>query len=485
MTEVYVDYDNALYVRVSAEPSIMMELSEYFEFFVPGYKFIPSYKNKVWDGKIRLFHKMTGRIYGGLLNHILKFCQERNYSVDVHDRLLPETDLSKDIGYMLAKQFNTPYTPRDYQNNAVCQALYADRGLYVSPTASGKSFIIYLIARHYVQNLKKKVLIIVPTTSLVSQMDGDFTDYNNGTPLDTHKIMAGVDKDINADYTITTWQSIYKLPAPWYEKFDVVVGDEAHLFKAKSLTKIMEKTSHIKYRHGFTGTLDDTLTHKLVLEGIFGPKMQVTKTETLIKDKTLARFNIKALVLGYTDEECKNNKKNAYPEEIDFLVKCEKRNKYICNLAEKISGNTLILYQFVEKHGRILHDMLGDCGKTIHFVHGGTSADERERIRKDVEKSDDNIIIASYGTFSTGINIKRLDNINFASPSKSNIRNLQSIGRVLRKSSDDNMATLYDIVDDLKWKTHENFAIKHFMIRFETYSKEGFDLRIYNINLKD
>jgi len=480
--QVAIEKLNELNVRVEADAGIKMELSEYFTFEVPGAKFMPSVRNKYWDGKIRLFNAMTGTVYAGLVPYIHKFCKPRNYEVtyinDVHDL----QEVNDDAGYQLAKEYNAAFTPRDYQNNAVVHALRHNRGLLLSPTASGKSFIIYLLTRYHIQE-GRRVLIIVPTTSLVSQMASDFVEYNNGEQLDIHQIRGGVDKNVDAEITVTTWQSIYKLKKDWFEKFDVVVGDEAHLFKAKSLTKIMEKTQHIKYRYGFTGTLDGTETNKLVLEGLFGAVYEVTKTAKLIEEKTLADFNIKAITLGYPEHIKKQNKGTDYQEEIDWIVRNEARNKFIRNLAHSLKGNTLILFQFVEKHGKVLHPMLESDSHQVHFVHGGISADDREEIRHITEQTDNNIILASYGTFSTGINIKKLDNIVFASPSKSKIRNLQSIGRVLRKGNGKEKATLYDIVDDLQYKSYQNFAVKHFLERVNIYTDEGFEFKIYNIDI--
>jgi len=483
MSDVTIEKIDNLYIKVNAEPSIKMEISEYFEFYVPGYKFMPAYKNRMWDGKIRLFNSMTGLVYAGLQNYILKFCNDRNYDVEVISEVYKKASVNEDAGMQLALEYDTPFAPRDYQNDAVVHALQYNRGLFLSPTASGKSFIIYLLSRYHVEN-KRKVLIIVPTISLVSQMASDFDDYNKNRSLDIHKITAGVDKNVEADYTITTWQSIHKLKKDWFARFDVIVGDEAHLFKSKSLTKILEKTSHIEYRYGFTGTLDESLTHKLVLEGLFGAVYQVTETKKLIDEKTLADFDIKALVLSYPQETRQLNKNKTYQEEIDWIIRNEARNKFIRNLAWSLNGNTLILFQYVEKHGKVLAPLLETEGKALHFIHGGVDAEAREVVRKIAESSSDNIILASYGTFSTGVNIKRLDNIIFSSPSKSRIRNLQSIGRVLRKGNGKEKATLYDIVDDLQHKNFENFAIRHFKERVKIYSDEQFDFRIYNIDIK-
>lgn len=398
MTDASIEYLNEIHVRVVAEPSIKMELSDHFTFEVPGARFMPAVKNKIWDGKIRLFNSMTGIVYAGLVSHIVKFCEDRQYSVKIDPNLVPSTDYFPNAGFDLAKDFNAPFPPRDYQNDAVARAIRANRGLFLSPTASGKSFIIYLIARHYVQNESKRVLIIVPTKSLVTQMKSDFIEYNRMGELDIHSIMGGVDKNVTADYTVTTWQSIVKMPQEWYQKFDVVVGDEAHLFKAKSLTSIMEKTPHIKHRFGFTGTLDDSLTNKLVLEGLFGPVSKVTETKKLIKDKTLADFDIKAIVLKYQDEVRKANKGKTYQEEIDWIVTNEARNKFIRNLAWSLPGNTLILFQYVDKHGKVLYPMLHPhMEKKIHFVHGGIDAEERENIRRQVDKPNEEKMVLWFG----------------------------------------------------------------------------------------
>lgn len=481
--QVYIEKIDEVYIKIKAEASTKMELSEHFTFLVPGYKFMPAYRNKVWDGKIRIFNAFTGLVYAGLLSHVIKFCEERKYDIKLDDKLLEYTKYPEDFGYQLAKNFNSTYVPRDYQNAAVVTALTENRRLFLSPTASGKSFIIYLIARYHAEMHRRKVLIIVPTVMLVKQMTGDFKDYNAGKELDIHQIQAGADKNVHADYTISTWQSLYKMPADFFEKFDVVFVDEAHLAKAKSITKIMEKMPGTKYRYGFTGTLDDTLTHRLVLTGLFGPVKQVIKTKQLIDNKTLSDFQIKAITLGYSDESKKVVSKLDYQAEIDWIVKNHKRNKYICNLAKHLSGNTLILFQYVEKHGKVLEEMLKE--ENLHFIHGGIHADTREEVRQNAEKSTNNIILASFGTFSTGVNIKNLDNIIFASPSKSKIRNLQSIGRVLRKLDSKKIATLYDIVDDLQWKSKQNFAVKHFMERLSIYSSEKFNYKIYNVDLED
>ena len=356
----------------------------------------------------------------------------------------------------------------------------------LSPTASGKSLIIYLLAAY----LNKKTLIVVPTISLVQQMAGDFKSY--GYQGDPHMITAGVEKETDNPITISTWQSIHKMPKKWFEQFDVVIGDEAHLFKSKSLTSIMTKLVGTPYRFGFTGTLDGTLTHRLVLEGLFGSVEKVTTTDELIKKGTLSEFNVKCIELQYPDEVKKLHSKDKYQDEVDFLVRNESRNRFLRNLALSLNGNTLMLYQFVEKHGKPLYQEIEstirnsvDKDRKIFFVSGEVDGNAREEIRHIVENESNAIIVASFGTFSTGVNIKKLHNIVFCSPSKSRIRVLQSIGRGLRTAEEKQVCTLFDIADNMQWRTKKNYTLQHFAERIKMYNEEKFKYKLYKVALKN
>ena len=245
----------------------------------------------------------------------------------------------------------------------------------------------------------------------------------------------------------------------------------------------MDKLHHAKYRYGFTGTLDGTQTHKWVLEGLFGPSYKVTQTKKLIDEGHLATLDIQCLVLKY-----KPQKFDTYEDEIQFLIGHEKRNNLITNLALDLKGNTLILYSRVEAHGAVIFDKINKNAsdkRKIFFVHGGVDAEDREQVRSITEQENDAIIVASYGTFSTGINIKNLHNVIFASPSKSRIRNLQSIGRVLRKGKSKVKAKLYDIADDLSTRSRKNYTLNHFIERVKIYVQEQFNYEITSVNIKD
>ena len=481
---------NEVYLHVTCDNDGMCRaLVDYFTFEVPGHKFMPAYRNKMWDGKIRLFSPKTGQIYVGLLNYIKEFCERNDIQCIIADGV-EDTDIldikkvSDFVKSLKPKSKGKNLEIRDYQLNAIQYALSNHRGMLVSPTASGKSLIIYALIRFYHYLLKdKKILILVPTTSLVEQMYSDFIDYGwNDKYL--HRIYQGHEKETDKPVIISTWQSLFKLDKKYFEKFGCVIGDEAHLFKSKSLTTIMTKLIDCKYRFGMTGTLDGTQTHRLVLEGLFGRVEKVTTTKELMDKDTLANLKIKCIVLKHKEEDCKVVKDLKYSEELQYIVAHNTRNQFITRLCDKLKGNTLCLYQLVEKHGVGLYTAMKDFDRKVFFIHGGTDTETREQIREITEKETNAIIVASYGTFSTGINIRNLHNVVFASPSKSRIRVLQSIGRGLRRANSGNLhTTLLDIADDFTHNDRKNFTLNHFLERINIYNEEEFDYEIDKVRL--
>ena len=487
MSDVILHKLNEAYIKVECEKSISQELSSYFSFRVPGYQFVPAYKNKLWDGFIRLYDLRTNQIYHGLVPYIEKFCAERNYTSEINSEINVTESFSLVEAVDFVRTLDLPHEIRDYQLNAFVQAVRNRRLLLLSPTASGKSLILYVILRWLQESDYKRGLLIVPTTSLVEQMYTDFESYGYDSEKYCHRQYSGKEKHTNKLLTITTWQSIYKNDADYFEQFDFVMGDEAHQFKAKSLTTILSGCISAKYRIGTTGTLDGTQTHRLVLEGLFGPVYKATTTSELIDKGQLASFKIKCLILKHNEAICKQARDWDYNTEIDYIVQNPARNEFIRNLALSLNGNTLILFQFVEKHGKDLYSIIKDSVKDRHvfFVFGGTDVEVRESVRAITEKERDAIIVASYGTFSTGVNIRNLHNIIFASPSKSRIRNLQSIGRGLRKGDNKEEAVLFDIADDFRIGKFVNYTLKHFIERVKIYDDEKFNYKFYNIELKN
>jgi len=483
---------NHSYFAVECHPAQEAELREYFSFFVPGYKFMPQYKARRWDGKVKLYNSVTKQMNVGLYQHLRRFCADRFYQLEIIENpVYGIPSLKDDVDHPTLIKFlnglGCPFEARDYQYKAIAHGVENLRTILLSPTGSGKSFIIYNLLRYCAEVTEGKVLVVVPTTSLVEQMYKDFSDYGYDVEEYCHKIYSGKEKETDKRVIISTWQSIYKFSKEWFEQFNTVFGDEVHTFKAKSLTTLMDKCVEAKYRFGLTGTLDGTETNKLVLEGLFGPVFTVTRTVELQKQKALADLDISILLLNYHQDECVKAVNYKYQDELDFIVTYPPRNKFISKLALDQKGNTLVMFQFVDKHGKVLYDMIKGMaaeGRKVFYVSGEVDAADREQIRGIVEKQKDAIIVASLGTFSTGINIKNLHNIIFATPSKSQVKVLQSIGRGLRQSDDGSTTKLFDIADDLHTKGNKNFTLKHSAERVKIYTKEGFKYKIYPIDLK-
>lgn len=397
-----LNVDN-VYVNVYCDDNIAYELNTHFEFKVPGAEFTPQYKARLWNGKIYLFNLKTRNIYRGLVPYIEKFCKDRSYSYeykgsDVND--FSEEEAKEFIDKLkLSNGRGEKLIPHDYQINAFINAIRKKRKLYLSPTSSGKSLISYLLVRYFIEKKLKQGLIIVPTIGLVNQLFSDFKDYSEFNKWDVdkhvHKIFQGQDKKTKKPCVISTWQSIYEEKSPFFKEYEYVIGDEAHQFQAKSLQAIMTKLVSASYRIGMTGTLDDSKTHQLVLEGLFGAKEQLITTREMIDRGIASEINIKCLNLKHNKTACQASKSYTYAQEIEYLVLNEERNKFIAKLAVSLEGNTLLLFQYVEKHGKILYPLikkLAGKDRKVFFVSGETDADIREEIRSIVEKTPQEVI---------------------------------------------------------------------------------------------
>lgn len=467
-------------------------LSDWFTFDVPGAKFMPAYKNKYWDGKIRLYDVNKKTIYAGLFKEIVKFSKMMDVLIEFEgtkwDMPGIEQPLEEEFAHGFLKALNPhsrgePIRLRDYQAEAFKHAVRSQRALLLSPTASGKSLIIYSLIRWWMEVHERKILIIVPTVSLVGQMISDFTDYSNGKFTDVQGIQGGTTKDANSRVVVSTWQSIFKQPAAWFAQFGSVIVDEVHTCTAKSLTGIMEKLLICPDRIGLTGTLQDAQTSELVLKGLFGPVKKMITTKELMDREQISQMSLKLLQFVYNSNDRKLVSKMDYQSEVDFIINHESRNELIAKMSKDFEGNTLIVFQRIE-HGKKLLKLVGEPeGKKVFYIAGETDKDAREAMRHLVE-ANDSIVIASLGVFSTGVNIRNLHNLIFAHPTKSKIKVLQSIGRVLRKSDDGKPAVVYDIIDDLKHGQRSNFALRHAAERFKQYTNENFDYKTYTIPIK-
>jgi superfamily II DNA or RNA helicase len=240
-----------------------------------------------------------------------------------------------------------------------------------------------------------------------------------------------------------------------------------------------------------TGSLDGTETNKLVLEGLFGQAKQIVTTAELIDRKVLANLNVKMLILKHPESVCKDvTSVKDYHYEIAKIVSSNERNNYICKLALGLAEenkNVMILYQYVDDHGILLYDKIiqstDDTPKYI--IHGKIKAEIREQTRQAIIASDRSITVASMGCFAEGINIPNLDYLILASPTKSRVKVMQMIGRVLRRTETKHECIVFDIVDDLMYKNRINYTMKHYRERLKYYTEENFKYTQYKINLTD
>lgn len=485
--DIRITKHNEAFVRISCEPAILEELAAFFTFYADDYKFSPMYKRKVWDGKIRLLNKKTMQLPHGLSFYVCKIARDKGYTC--LNETNKETNFTLKDAEFFASALKLPMEPRDYQLAAFATAIRSNRRLILSPTASGKSLVAYLIMRFLLQFECKQGILIVPTTSLVEQMYGDFEDYskNNKWNVETNcqKVYAGFDKRISNPLVISTWQSLQDFPPKYFSPFDFIIGDEAHTFKAKSLSYIMNNMNNARFRVGMTGTVKDTQVNLLSIEGHFGPTYKAISTKELMDRGQIAQLQIKCLVLSHPEHARKKAFDMDYQQEVDFIVSNLTRNEYVTDLALSMEKNTLVLFNYVEKHGQIIHDLIQEKaqGRKVFFVHGGVDAEDRETIRHLTEQENDVIIVASLGTFSTGVNIKNLHNVIFAHIGKSKIKILQSIGRGLRLSENKTNAVIYDLVDDLRYKDKINFSMKHYVERVKIYNEEKFKISNSKVEL--
>ncbi len=471
---------NESHLKIEGPPDFLNALSKKLTVTIPNFQHTPAFKNAKgkWDGSVRYFSQANCNLLYGHLNEVLSIAQELNYKVTLETGVNDVDKFSVADVNKLLDEANLPakFERRDYQLQYASAALSQKRILIESPTGSGKSFLMYIILLKLLDAMEGRIAVIVPRTSLVEQMYSDFADYGMDVERYCGRIYAKY-KDINPDKRIyiTTWQSIATRELDYFLQFEAVLGDEAHTFKAKSLRYIMENCNNASYRIGLTGTIPSKPSEKLLVEGLFGPEYNLETSRSLIDRGVLNEMHpIKVKVLKYSETERKLNRKTKYQEEIDFIINSDKRNKYLKELTKSLSSNTLLLFSRVEAHGKPLYELIKDrVGKNVYFISGEVETIEREKIRKIMESESDAVIIASMGTFSTGINIPNLNNLILAMPTKSDELVVQMIGRVLRKS--DSPTKVYDIVDDLSWNGEHNYAMRHALERIKIYAKKEYD----------
>ena len=484
------------FVSIDCTDAVAMELSDYFSYENEGARWHRAYRSGSWDGRTRLFKPKNPVLWAGLVPLLKRWCNRENVKLEAVD-----TSQLSSLRYrsLTVGQFNAAYsglkitdakgiiTPYDYQLRAVYEGLRRRRMIAISPTASGKSLIAYLLVRGLqALEVDSKILIVVPRVTLVDQFKKEMGHYSRLDKWDAeenvHAVRDGV-KETSAPVTITTWQSVFRMPLEYFKNFTAAIMDEAHTCEASSLTTILESLISCTTRFGMTGTLKDSKVHRLVLTGLIGPPVRMTTTRKLIDEGRASKLAVRLMMLKHSEADAfrlyqdRADKRTAYQKEMKYLRGHKRRNDLLVNLASTRKGNTLVLFDN-NAYGRDLYEKMRVKVKDCYFVIGEVGRDRREEIRGLMEESDGAVLIANYQVFSTGIDIKNLHNAILAIPKKSRVIVLQSIGRVLRKSPDGRAATVFDLVDDLEWDGDPNYALRHGRKRLSYYREEEFDVNV-------
>ena len=476
--KVRISVENDAWSRLyCSDPVLFDRLRESMTHMTPGARHMPLYKKGIWDGKLRLLSK-DGAFHTGLAERLGGMAAEMGGEVS-YDGLIGESPITMEFVVEYIESLKLPFPPRDYQVEGIYKALLRRRCLLVSPTASGKSLVAYVVARFLVDH-GMRVLIVVPSKSLVKQMIGDFIDYRSGGNF-AEGVVGGVDRSkLTTPATVSTWQSIYKEDSEFLSEWKAVIGDEVHGFKAKSLVDIMSKMTSCPVRVGMTATMNKEEVHRMTLEGLFGKPYVLTTARKLMDRGDIATLEIVPIILRYCERDRVAMTGMRYQHEMKFITQNPARWKFIVDMVDYLQGNTVILYQFVEKHGKPLHALfekrLENTRRPLYFFHGGVDVDAREDFRRMMEGDNNAVAVASYGTFSQGVNVKAIHNVIFASPYKSYIKVVQSLGRGLRLAENKDNLMLYDLVDEICPPTgmKTNYAWKHWKSRFHTYEEENF-----------
>lgn len=483
MTEKYwlhiKKLDNVYGMVSTNHPTIMRSLYDFFSVYAPNYKFMPKYKAGLWDGKIYFMSK-AGRFSLGLTRYVYRFVQQDGLEIIIDEDITDKNVISEEELFRVSNEWLADgWIPKEHQFEGAMKALTYKKGIIEHATSSGKSLTIAMICMFsLLTNYCNKILIIVPSVSLVEQMSADFLEY--GVPENKIGKFYGEVKEYEQPIIISTWQSMCRQDE-FIKEFDAIIGDEAHGQKAEVCRTVAERAVNSKLRLGFTGTMPDEKANKWLVEGLFGPVLHQVTAKYLIDNEYAADIHIKIPFIEYPQEVVKKLKGLDYDSEKKWLETCEFRNNIIKKLVEKHlvkDHNVLILVDHLE-HANIIYEKIKELEiADPHLVTGEVNPETREKLRNYTNNNKRVVLIATYGVFSTGISIKRLHSIIFASAGKSKIKTMQSVGRGMRLHHEKTNLILYDIGDALP------FSEKHLKTRIQMYDKAEFKLDMIGIALK-
>lgn len=508
--DVVIRKINETYVSVLCkEQYIEMEISDRFSFETPNANFDPRVKYGKWDGVIKLYNRTHKRMYLGLLFELVKFLNKQGYSYSVDPDLINKSQITDDelkelISEVIKPHDNgQPIVPYDYQNDAVRYMLNSSRSICLAATSAGKSLALYLAIRIYQLDDSfddKKIVVIVPSTMLVEQLYSDFDNYSSydgsNWMVGRHcqKITGAYSKNISKQIVISTWQSLKNMRPDTFDDVGAIFVDECHTVKGPILASVLEGATSVSVRHGLTGTLDSLEANQLAAQGLLGPAKLIVTAKQIIDAGRATEVEVHCMILDYDNNvKIAYNKDQSniadesptvrYQSELNFINNLECRKKFIHKLVKSLKGNTIVLFNRVDEYGIPLYEAMKEVHENTFLIVGDVKGSERERIKQLLEELDDAVLFATDTIMSTGISIKNLHNMIFASSSKSKIKVLQSIGRLMRLHGSKLKAYMFDLVDKLDFNGKDNMTLRHVEERIKFYSNEQFKVKFSTYKL--
>ena len=491
--DITVQKQNNSYVQLHCNEELNHKIYILFSAFQPGYKFSPRFKMKLWDGKIHAYSPITQLLPIGLVDNLINWCKKNSYTY----KLFGLDDFKDTVSYGDMKEYVnsqiTKFDARDYQLDAIYSALTNKRGVLLSCTGSGKSLMIYGILKYLIAKKNKRhLLLIVPNVSLVEQMYTDFIDYGwENIENDVEKLYSGMDPMFRTPVLISTWQSLENQDKDFFAEYQGVIVDECQGSKSSVLARIVKQCVGADYKIGTTGTLPTELADQLIINGVLGNNIFELKSKTLIDLGYLTKIVVASIFVRYPEEFIKANKDRTYQEEVKVVEEKPERNRTLNFVIDhsKPTDNILILVNHKD-HLKSVKEYLNLVypERKVSIIMGEVKAKERESIRTGIEYEDGTLLVCTYQTMSAGVNIPKLHAVMLYANSKSRIKVLQSIGRGLRKHVSKNKVIIYDIIDDLSYKTrtgraHKNYCMQHYDERMSYYKEQEFPVVETTINI--
>ena len=490
--------DNKQFLRVDEASEMEVEqLNITFNRRIESWRFHPLVKKGLWDGYIS-YIKDDKWIPAGLWREVMTMCKQYKYELKLNGvtRLFDTSIKAADFEAWALDFFDgSEIQPRDYQIEAAYNILKFRNCLSELATSAGKTLISFMAVAYLLEKQKAgRILFIVPNVSLVVQASEDFMDYNwrNQVNIKVQQIYSGQKIRPGRNVVIGTYQSLVKKDKEYFEQFDAVIVDETHKAKSQSIKTILQKCTGANYKFGLSGTIPKANTlDRLTLMAYTGPVITEVSANFLQNEGHIAGCKVKVIKMDYAAEATKNafremsqnryESKDVYKFESNYVIQSPGRLAFICNIISRVKGNSLVLFHRIEHGKKIYEKLRQESDKNVYYVDGNTDKDIREEYKKKMEAGAEVVIVASYGTFSTGISINKIHNIFFTESFKSEVIIRQSIGRGLRKHKSKTAVNIIDFVDDLSSPDWDNYLIRHSKARQKIYREQKFPFEVKNV----